>query len=514
MSFMFRSKLPIAALAMVLFTVGRAHAQPDPNLKPTYGSVTLKADFLPDPFTTYVVAGGNLKTNLGGVNAYVAKAPDFSLHYTKGNFPLSFTVKSVGDTTLLINLPDGTWVADDDSGGGLDPLLHFANPQSGRYDIYVGTYKKDFVEATLYISELGFARKPPPVPKTGLPDCYILSAGVDNYPFLNKLKGDLNDARNTVAAFKNQTGIRFRTVNERTLLDGAATHQAIHKGFQSFTKQGAANDFMVLFLSGHGGRMNGNKTWMFCPFDFKTEASALTDKQILDVGDSLVKQKKNVVIIVDACHSGQMHVTAQPYMNRYQNANEGGLILMLACTGEQTSAALGNYSTFAKAFSDSMAGAGDLNRDSKITLAEMKTYTKKRTDELVAGARQPRQDCIVAWSPSLAGEMAFAYTDRPALALAKPPPTESFTQWEGNETLAGYGKLVFKTYANGRAVMVDAKSTTEGIWQRQGNQYTLSFANGAVVYTGTLNGAALSGTAVGPAARDDPQKAWNWTVKK
>jgi len=80
-----------------------------------------------------------------------------------GNFPLSFTVKSVGDTTLLINLPDGTWVADDDSGGGLDPLLRFANPQSGRYDIYVGTYKKDFVEATLYISELGFARKPPPV---------------------------------------------------------------------------------------------------------------------------------------------------------------------------------------------------------------------------------------------------------------------------------------------------------------------------------------------------------------
>ena len=46
---------------------------------------------------------------------------------------------------------------------------------------------------------------------------------------------------------------------------------------------------MMLFLSGHGGRMNGNKTWMFCPFDFKTEASALTDKQILDVGDSLVK---------------------------------------------------------------------------------------------------------------------------------------------------------------------------------------------------------------------------------
>ena len=49
---------------------------------------------------------GQLKTNLGGVPAYVAKAPDFSLHYTKGKFPLTFTVSSVGDTTLLINLPN------------------------------------------------------------------------------------------------------------------------------------------------------------------------------------------------------------------------------------------------------------------------------------------------------------------------------------------------------------------------------------------------------------------------
>jgi hypothetical protein len=513
MAFMSRSKYLIAALAVAVLTVGRAQAQPDPNLKPTYGSVTLKAGFLPDPFAKYVVAGGELKTNLGGVNAHVAKAPDFSLKYTKGNFPLAFTVKSVGDTTLLINLPDGTWIADDDSGGGLDPLIRIANPQSGRYDIYVGTYQKDLVAATLYISERGFAKKPLPA-KSNLPDCYILSAGVDNYPFLNKLQGDLNDARNTVAAFKDQTGTKFRNVKDQTLLDTAATHQGILQGFKGFTKQGAANDFMVLFLSGHGGRMNGNKTWMFCPFDFKSEAQALTDKQILDVGDELVKQKKNVVIIVDACHCGQMNVTAQPYMNRYKIANEGGLILMLACTGEQTSAALGNYSTFAKAFADAMAGGGDLKKDGKITLGQMQVYTKQRTDELVAGARQPKQDSIVAWSPSISSQMPFAYTAKSALQPAKPPPTESLMHWVGSETLPGYGKLSFTTYANGRAVMVDAKSTAEGVWRKQNNQFTLSFANGAVVYTGTLKGATLSGTATGPSPRQQAKQSWTWTVKQ
>src|SRR5262249_10116739 len=37
---------------------------------------------------------------------------------------------SKGDVTLLIYLPDGTWVADDDSGGGLNPMLNFKAPRA------------------------------------------------------------------------------------------------------------------------------------------------------------------------------------------------------------------------------------------------------------------------------------------------------------------------------------------------------------------------------------------------
>lgn len=511
---MFRSKHLCVALAFLALAVSRAQAQPDPNLKPTYGSVALKAGFLPDPFSKYVVAGGELRTNLGGVNAYVAKAPDFSLEYTNGQFPLTFHVKSVGDTTLLINLPNGKWIADDDSGGGFDPLIHIPNPQSGRYDIFVGTYKKDPVASTLYISELGFAKKPIAV-KENLPDCYILSAGVDNYPPASgqkKLQGDLNDARNTVAAFKSQTGTRFRNVKEKTLLDETATNQAILQGFKGFTKTGSPNDFMVLFLSGHGGRMKGNMTWFFLPYDFTSAATAITDQQILDVGDELVKQKKNVVIIVDACHSGQISVSAQPYLDRYTTENEGGMILMLACSGEQNSTALGNYSAFAKALADTMEGRNQ-KKEGKITLGEMQSYCNQRTAALMAEARNTnKQDNVVVWSPSISKEMPFAYVGKPALVAAQPAATEKFTKWVGSETLPGYGELSFTTYSNGRAVMVDAKSTTEGVWRQQGNQVALSFANGAVVYTGTLDGTTLSGTATTAAAREQARRSWNWTV--
>lgn len=124
------------------------------DYKPTFGSVTLDAGFLPDPFTKDLVAGGAIQTQLGGVKAWVHKAPDFKLYYTAGKYALTIYAVSKSDTTLLVNLPDGTWIADDDSGGNLNPFLRFANPESGRYDIWVGTYGPKLAPATLYITEL------------------------------------------------------------------------------------------------------------------------------------------------------------------------------------------------------------------------------------------------------------------------------------------------------------------------------------------------------------------------
>ena len=128
--------------------------QPDPRLKP-YATVTLKAGFLPDPFTRKVIAGGNAHTKLGGVKTHVSRAADLRLHYTAGTSALRIYALSKGDTTLLVNLPNGNWIANDDGGVGLNPQLNFANPQSGQYDIWVGTFGPKNVDATLYVSEYG-----------------------------------------------------------------------------------------------------------------------------------------------------------------------------------------------------------------------------------------------------------------------------------------------------------------------------------------------------------------------
>jgi hypothetical protein len=152
-----RSRWPavsVLAAAVVLFLLTcRAETQ-DVSLNPLYGTANLKAGFLPDPYKVKVVAGGPIQTKLGGVTAWVAKAPDFRLNYRAGSAALTFYVEAPQDTTLLINDPDGKWFADDGN-GNLNPKIRFANPKSGQYDIWIGSFNRDQnPNAVLYITEL------------------------------------------------------------------------------------------------------------------------------------------------------------------------------------------------------------------------------------------------------------------------------------------------------------------------------------------------------------------------
>ncbi|MBX9728860.1 MAG: hypothetical protein K2X31_08135, partial [Sphingopyxis sp.] len=80
--------------------------------------------------------------------------PDFEVTYSAGSLPLIFRTQSARDTTLVINGPDGAWYCDDDGGDGLNAYVRFDKPNSGTYDIWVGTYGGGITPATLYISEL------------------------------------------------------------------------------------------------------------------------------------------------------------------------------------------------------------------------------------------------------------------------------------------------------------------------------------------------------------------------
>lgn len=152
-----------ALAAFVILGSTTSNAQ-DYTLDPAYGSIELTSGFEEDPHMVTVLAGGSVEVSpmTDGISqchagGYVSEAPDYDLLYTASDdFPLSIGAISEGDTDtmILINLPDGTWVCDDDSFGDLDPILTFSSPQSGLYSIWVGTIGPDLIEAELIITEL------------------------------------------------------------------------------------------------------------------------------------------------------------------------------------------------------------------------------------------------------------------------------------------------------------------------------------------------------------------------
>ena len=146
-----KRRIVLAMLVLAIVAVG-VSAQ-DWSLEPAYGTLRLEAGFPNDPRTINLTAGGNVDISSLGYYGYVADAPDLDLYYEAGSFPLTIKVdNAAGDTLLLVNAPDGQWHYNDDF-NGLDPLIKFDRPQSGLYNIWVGTVFDELVPARLVITE-------------------------------------------------------------------------------------------------------------------------------------------------------------------------------------------------------------------------------------------------------------------------------------------------------------------------------------------------------------------------
>jgi len=128
---------------------------PDSSLTANFGEIRLDSGFTPDPYRIDLVAGGTYDaSNLGGYCVgKISAAPDLQVTYDSSFLPLVIRTRSRSDTTLVVNGPDGRWYCDDDTGGNSDAEVRFNSPQSGVYDIWVGTYGDDTASTTLSITE-------------------------------------------------------------------------------------------------------------------------------------------------------------------------------------------------------------------------------------------------------------------------------------------------------------------------------------------------------------------------
>ena len=144
-----------AVVALVAAVPAVPAVAQDSSQSPVFGSVMLSAGFDDDPLQRRFRAGGpnNASRLPGACTGYVGTAPDFRVTYSAGSAPLIFRSVSLADTTLVINGPDGRWYCDDDSFGDLDAEYRFNRPQSGVYDVWIGTVARGEADATLVVTE-------------------------------------------------------------------------------------------------------------------------------------------------------------------------------------------------------------------------------------------------------------------------------------------------------------------------------------------------------------------------
>ena len=198
-------------LASLLFltVIGWTDAQAGLNLAgpPRYGKQVLAPGFEPAPFRFAVVSGGehdvkalNLGDNCLG---FVMSDPDYAVHLERGFSQIAFLVDSAEDATLIVNLPDGRWLCNDDA-NGLNPALVFRDAAAGVYRLWIGSYAAEtYSNSTLWISEGGLETLPttatgPDPGRTPLYGETMLAPGFAPMPFTLQLMGG---GRNRAAEF-------------------------------------------------------------------------------------------------------------------------------------------------------------------------------------------------------------------------------------------------------------------------------------------------------------------------
>lgn len=156
----------MAAAAMAAALAVPAQAQDlNAGARGTFGQISLRSGFQPDPHAVTVNAGGGIdaSTVSSSCNGFVDSRPSFTLRYRAGEYPLFIGASADADTTILVRAPDGSWSCNDDS-NGLNPMVSWDNPGSGRYQIWVGRYgaQGETAPAVLSISEVA-----PAAPQAG-----------------------------------------------------------------------------------------------------------------------------------------------------------------------------------------------------------------------------------------------------------------------------------------------------------------------------------------------------------
>lgn len=166
----------LVAAASMAWGATAAHAQFAPRARPNFGSAGLRAGFTPDPHVMAGALGGQVQASQvnSACRGYISPQPNHVVSSRTGFRNLRFVVNAQRDSTLMVMLPNGQILCDDDGGENMNPLIE-GSVSPGDIRIWVGAYSTSSVGTpyTIGITEMshitannlpsgGMQAQPPP----------------------------------------------------------------------------------------------------------------------------------------------------------------------------------------------------------------------------------------------------------------------------------------------------------------------------------------------------------------
>ncbi len=229
------------------------------------------------------------------------------------------------------------------------------------------------------------------------PDLYILSIGISDYVLPEY---DLNyaddDAESITEVFEKIGTEVYKDINSVKLLNSEADKQAILNAFDNLTHKVKAKDMVLIFIASHG--INKEGEFFILPHD----ADLIQKPGILvswkDITQTLSELPSNVIVMIDACRSGQLGVNLTKFgannteALRNASSDENGLVLMAASTGSESALETPQWGhgAFTLSILEGIEkGKADIKPDGTIYLRELDFYVSERTIELTNDVQHP-----------------------------------------------------------------------------------------------------------------------------
>ena len=224
---------------------------------------------------------------------------------------------------------------------------------------------------------------------------HFLAVGIDDYKNakLAKLKFAKRDAQ-TLNRTLTQPQNYYGKVTAKIELDGGASSQRILSNLQEMVSSARPEDTVLLFFAGHGGRSSDGRYYLMLSETDPDQLSgtALDWSSVVRVLDAA---KARVVVLIDACHSGQTGKIKTSNDDAMAGIAGGGAMVVLAASkGRQFSEELA--ATGGGVFTQTLASilteqrqTADTNRNGTLEISELYRSLKSVVTSATAGRQSP-----------------------------------------------------------------------------------------------------------------------------